>query len=141
MAHSKVEKKTTLDVSYQYLSYFLEDDISLKDIHNAYESGQISSKELKDIAISELWKFMQKFQERRAKVTEEEISIFMDGNRALRLSARYNWAGQVTPKCPVDLIFRKSLFRLGRFSLYSRMSWCRISCYTFLLLVRRNSCI
>ena len=86
-------------MSYQYLSYFLEDDVSLKNIHDAYESGQISSKELKDIAISELWKFMQKFQERRAKVTEEDIAIFMDGNRSLRLSSRYNWTGQVTHTC------------------------------------------
>ena len=76
---------------YQYLSYFIEDDEELKKIQRAYESGEMSTDAMKDAAISELWKFIQPFQERRSNITEEEISIFMDGTRPLRLSTQYDW--------------------------------------------------
>jgi tryptophanyl-tRNA synthetase len=84
-------RRVESDVSYQYLSYFLEDDGLLEKIHDSYGSGEMSAAELKDLAISELWKFMQIFQERRERITEEEVSIFMDGTRSLRLAERYKW--------------------------------------------------
>ena len=84
-----------MDVSYQYLSYFLEDDEELKRIHDAYETGQMLTVELKKIAIDEIWRYVSEFQKRRARITDEELRMFMDGTRSLRLGERYNWTGQV----------------------------------------------
>jgi hypothetical protein len=84
-----------VDVSYQYLTYFLEDDEELKRIHDAYESGQMLTGELKKLAIKEIGAYVTKFQERRAKISEEELNMFMDGQRPLRLGLRYNWTNQV----------------------------------------------
>ena len=84
-----------MDVSYQYLSYFLEDDEELKRIHDAYETGQMLTGELKKIAIDEIWRYVSEFQKRRARITDEELRMFMDGTRSLRLGERYNWTGQV----------------------------------------------
>ena len=86
-----------MDVSYQYLSYFLDDDDELKRIHDAYEAGEMLTGELKKITINEIWRYVSKFQERRSKITDEELKMFMDGTRALRLASRYNWNNKV--KC------------------------------------------
>jgi tryptophanyl-tRNA synthetase len=83
--------RTEVDVSYQYLSYFLEDDGELKKIHDAYEKGEMLTGELKKIVIAELWEYVRGFQERRAKVTDEVLREFMDGKRPLRLAERYRW--------------------------------------------------
>lgn len=84
-----------MDVSYRYLEYFLDGDEELKRIHDAYESGELLTGELKKITISEIWKYVSKFQERRAKISDEELRMFMDGTRSLRLGPRYNWADEV----------------------------------------------
>lgn len=84
-----------MDVSYQYLSYFLRDDDELERIHDAYEAGEMLTGELKKIAINEIWGYVNKFQERRSKITDEELKMFMDGTRSLQLSPRYNWNNEV----------------------------------------------
>jgi len=93
--HRKLGGRTQVDVAYQYLSYFLDDDEELKKIHDAYESGEMLTGELKKIAIKEIWGYISRFQERRAKISDEELRVFMDGSRPLRLGARYNWTDKV----------------------------------------------
>jgi tryptophanyl-tRNA synthetase len=83
--------RTDVDVSYQYLSYFLEDDDELKKIHDAYESGEMLTGELKKIVIKELWTYVEGFQKRRAQVNDEVLKDFMDGSRKLCLGERYKW--------------------------------------------------
>jgi len=78
-------------VSYQYLSYFLEDDDELNKIHDAYESGDMLTGELKKIVIKELWTYVEGFQKHRAQVTDEVLKEFMDGGRTLQLGERYKW--------------------------------------------------
>ena len=83
--------RTDVDVSYQYLSYFLEDDEELKKIHDAYESGEMLTGELKKAAIKELWTYVEGFQKLRAQVNDELLRDFMDGSRKLHLGERYKW--------------------------------------------------
>jgi len=83
--------RTDVDVSYQYLSYFLEDDEELKKIHDAYESGEMLTGELKKITIKELWTYVEGFQTRRAQVKDEVLKDFMDGSRKLCLGEQYTW--------------------------------------------------
>jgi len=78
------------------LSYFLEDDDELQRIHDAYESGEMLTGELKKIAIKEISAYVSKFQERRARISDDELRIFMDGTRPLRLNPRYNWTDKVS---------------------------------------------
>ncbi|KAK5990294.1 Tryptophanyl-tRNA synthetase [Cladobotryum mycophilum] len=85
-----------VDVSYQYLQFFLEDDEKLAQIRADYLSGQLLTGELKSFCVEQLQAFVGSFQERRAKVTDEVITQFMT-KRPLE------WSGN--PKVPrADLV-------------------------------------
>jgi tryptophanyl-tRNA synthetase len=66
-----------IDVSYQYLTFFLEDDEELEKIRLAYKNGEMLTGELKARCITELQKYVKGFQERRAQVTDEVVDNFM----------------------------------------------------------------
>ncbi|KAK4040961.1 tryptophanyl-tRNA synthetase [Parachaetomium inaequale] len=66
-----------VDVSYQYLRFFLEDDEELERIGQDYRSGRMTTGEMKKRCADELIKFCTSFQERRAKVTDEMLDLFM----------------------------------------------------------------
>jgi len=83
--------KTDVDVSYPYSSYFLEDDEELKKIHDAYESGEMLTGEVKKITVEELWTYVEGFQKHRAQVNDRVLNDFMDGTRKPRLGERYKW--------------------------------------------------
>jgi tryptophanyl-tRNA synthetase len=68
---------TDKDVSYQYLTFFLEDDEELERIKKAYRSGEMLTGELKARCIEELQTYVKGFQERRAAVTDELVKEFM----------------------------------------------------------------
>jgi tryptophanyl-tRNA synthetase len=68
---------TKSDVPFQYLTFFLEDDDELERIKVAYESGQMLTGEIKQRCIAEIQAYVQGFQERRAKVTDEVLAEFM----------------------------------------------------------------
>ncbi|KAJ7684551.1 hypothetical protein DFH06DRAFT_10435 [Mycena polygramma] len=81
--HRRLGGDTEVDVSYQYLTFFLEDDEELERIGVEYRAGRLLSGELKKKCIELLQKFVGDFQERKAKVTEAEIDTFMDPKRKL----------------------------------------------------------
>ncbi|PRT52777.1 Tryptophan--tRNA ligase, cytoplasmic [Wickerhamiella sorbophila] len=74
-----------VDVAFQYISFFLEDDAELEGIRQKYTSGELLTGELKAIAIKLLQEFITSFQDRRAKVTDEDVMHFADTKR------RYEW--------------------------------------------------
>ncbi len=65
------------DISFQYLTFFLEDDDELERIRVAYEKGEMLTGELKAICVNELQTFVRGFQERRKMVTDEVRDEFM----------------------------------------------------------------
>lgn len=65
------------DVPFQYLTFFLEDDVELERIRKTYESGEMLTGEIKALCIAELQAYVKGFQERRAAVTEEMREEFM----------------------------------------------------------------
>jgi tryptophanyl-tRNA synthetase len=65
------------DVSFQYLTFFLEDDEELERIRQAYTKGEMLTGELKAKCIEQLRIYVKGFQERRAKVTDEVVKDFM----------------------------------------------------------------
>lgn len=67
-----------VDVSYQYLRFFLEDDEKLEEIKQKYSKGEMLTGEIKQILIECLNQFLKEWQERRAKVTDEDVKLFME---------------------------------------------------------------
>ncbi|KAJ1641799.1 tryptophan--tRNA ligase [Dispira simplex] len=78
--HQKYGGNPDVDVSYQYLRYFAEDDAELDELYNSYKAGTLSTGALKQRCIAELQKFVGAFQEREKAVTNELIDQFMDPN-------------------------------------------------------------
>ncbi|KAK9745119.1 tRNA synthetases class I (W and Y) [Popillia japonica] len=75
--HRKVGGNCEVDVSYKYLTFFLEDDDKLQQIEKDYTSGALLTGELKKILIETLSPIVLRHQERRAKITDEELKLFM----------------------------------------------------------------
>lgn len=67
----------SVDIPFQYLRFFLDDDERLKQIEKDYSSGAMLTGELKKIAIETLQPIIASHQERRRKVTDEVIDKFM----------------------------------------------------------------
>ncbi|CAG8553292.1 8963_t:CDS:10 [Cetraspora pellucida] len=72
-----------VDVAYQYLAVFLDDDVELADIYKKYKAGEMMTGELKDRCIKILQKFVGDFQQRKSEITEETLKTFMDPNRKI----------------------------------------------------------
>ena len=51
-----------VDVPYQYLTFFLDDDEKLQDIKEKYSTGKLLTGEVKAILIDVINKFLKDFQ-------------------------------------------------------------------------------
>lgn len=80
-----------VDVSFQYLRFFLEDDAELDAVEAAYRKGEMLTGELKKRCIEVLQEFVGGFQERRKAVDEATVDEFMKV-RPLE------WVGNPNPK-------------------------------------------
>ncbi len=67
-----------VDVSFQYLRFFMDDDDELERIRVAYTAGEMSTGELKQKCISAVQALVGGVQERRKGVTSEVVRTFMD---------------------------------------------------------------
>lgn len=65
-----------VDISYQYLRFFLEDDERLETIRKDYTSGELLTGYLKKELIGILQKLIADHQEARKAVTDEVIAQF-----------------------------------------------------------------
>lgn len=63
--HRKKGGNPDIDVSYQYLKIFEEDDEKLKQICKDYKSGKMLTSELKQITIDKINKFLKEHQKKR----------------------------------------------------------------------------
>ncbi|CAF0728166.1 unnamed protein product [Adineta steineri] len=75
-----------IDVSYQYLTFFLDDDERLEQIRQDYTSGQLLTGELKKILIEVLQELVAQHQERRKEVSMDVVRQYMTPRQ---LSFRY----------------------------------------------------
>jgi len=81
--HRKLGGNTEVDVSYQYLSFFVDDDEEINKIGEEYRAGRLMTGELKGKCIQVLQDYVKGFQERKAAVTDEILAQFMDPNRKI----------------------------------------------------------
>jgi len=75
--HKEKGANLEVDVSYQYLRFFLEDDAKLQSIGDSYSTGKMMTGEVKAELTTVLQELVAAFQVRRAAVTEEEVDYFM----------------------------------------------------------------
>lgn len=69
---------TDVDISYQYLKYFLESDEELYTLKEKYEKGDLSTGELKKRCIEVVTSFVKEYQERRNSITDDFVLQFTD---------------------------------------------------------------
>lgn len=75
--HRAIGGNPDIDVAYQYLSFFENDDEKLDKLAKGYRKGEVLSGEMKQECISVLQKFVSDYQERRSKVDDKVIDSFM----------------------------------------------------------------
>lgn len=75
--HRQFGGNTDVDVSFMYLTFFLEDDEQLEKIRQDYTSGALLTGELKKILIETLQPMIATHQEQRKHVTDEMVKQFM----------------------------------------------------------------
>ncbi|XP_074724881.1 tryptophan--tRNA ligase, cytoplasmic [Strix uralensis] len=75
--HRKYGGNCDVDVSFMYLTFFLEDDDRLEQLKQAYTSGELLTGELKKVLIETLQPLIAAHQERRKQVTDETVKQFM----------------------------------------------------------------
>uniref|UniRef100_A0A8D0GL72 Tryptophan--tRNA ligase, cytoplasmic n=1 Tax=Sphenodon punctatus TaxID=8508 RepID=A0A8D0GL72_SPHPU len=75
--HRKYGGNCDVDVSYMYLTFFLEDDDKLEQMKQAYTNGALLTGELKKLLIETLQPLIAAHQQRRKEVTEEMVKEFM----------------------------------------------------------------
>lgn len=78
----------TVDVPYQWLLYFLEDDNELEEIAKLYKSGKMMSGNIKKKLIEIVIKIVLNHQENRKKVTKEILDKFFDSNKKFDFSRK-----------------------------------------------------
>uniref|UniRef100_F1KZR6 Tryptophan--tRNA ligase, cytoplasmic n=1 Tax=Ascaris suum TaxID=6253 RepID=F1KZR6_ASCSU len=74
--HRRLGGNCEVDISFQFLRYFMEDDEQLEDIRKRYTSGEMLTGELKAIAIKEVQRVISELQARRKTITDEMVELF-----------------------------------------------------------------
>lgn len=75
-----------IDVSYQYLIFFLENEDELLRIRNDYSRGIMTTGEVKNILIKVLQEIVGKHQINRRKVTNDLVKLFMTSRKLESMS-------------------------------------------------------
>jgi len=81
--HRRLGGNPDVDVSYQYLTFMLDDDEELARLYNEYKAGTLLTGQLKARCIQVLQGLVKGFQERRSKITDAEVAKFMDASRKI----------------------------------------------------------
>lgn len=79
--HKEKGGNIEVDVPFEYLRYFLDNDDELERYRCGYICGDISSGDMKKRCIGAVQGFVAGYQEARARVTDEDLRIFMDINK------------------------------------------------------------
>ena len=67
-----------IDVSFQYLKIFEQDDKKLEQIYNDYKSGKLLTGELKKYTIDKINSFLKEHQKKLSSITQKDIDKYLD---------------------------------------------------------------
>jgi len=84
--HKELGGNPDIDVAYQYLTYFEDDDEKLVKFAEEYRKGEMLTGDMKKECIGMMSKYVKKFQEARAKVSDETLEEFL-------LPRKLEWKG------------------------------------------------
>ncbi|KAF2141853.1 uncharacterized protein K452DRAFT_228005 [Aplosporella prunicola CBS 121167] len=76
--HRELGGNPDIDVAYQYVTYFEEDDDKLKTLYDGYKKGEILTGEMKKECIRLTQEYVRGFQERRKAVTDDLLKQYME---------------------------------------------------------------
>ncbi|KAF2743741.1 tryptophanyl-tRNA synthetase [Sporormia fimetaria CBS 119925] len=93
--HRELGGNPDIDVPYQYLTYFEDDDEKIAKFAEDYRKGEILTGEMKKECITMMTAYVKQFQEARAKVTDEMLAEF---TRPRKLE----WKGNPNPTKPKE---------------------------------------
>jgi len=74
--HRKLGGDTSKDISYQWLTFFEEDDNKLKQIKDDFESGKLLCSEIKNIMANKVIQFIQKIKKKKEMIKLTDIKKF-----------------------------------------------------------------
>jgi len=75
--HRRLGARLEVDVSYLYLTFFLDDDKELQQIHDEYQSGVMLTGQVKTRLTEVLTAAVERHKRARALVTEDIVDAFM----------------------------------------------------------------
>ena len=84
--HRELGGDIRVDVSYQYLTYFLESDEELKTIAEKYSSGELLTGQLKQITVNCISNIIKNHQEAKSKITDDDVLQYFKRNRSFDLT-------------------------------------------------------
>ena len=87
--------ESSVDVSYQWLNFFLEDDAELAKIKEDFECGFMTCSQIKQRLVEVIAPIVYNHQVSRAKVTDEDVELFCS-KRPL------HWEGGCTPSASAE---------------------------------------
>jgi tryptophanyl-tRNA synthetase len=87
--HREYGGNIRVDISYQYLTFFLESDEELAKIAEEYTSGRLESGDLKEIAGDIVARVIAKHQEALKLVTDDIVEMYFDWDRVLNIGGCY----------------------------------------------------
>ena len=79
----------SVDVPFQYLTFFLEDDERLEEIRVKYGKGELLSGEVKAELIQVMQQFTKGMQDARAKVTQADVEYFMSIRKIEKMPSKW----------------------------------------------------
>ena len=91
--HRELGGNPDVDVAYQYLTYFEDDDEKLKTMYDDYKSGKLLTGDMKKECIAMMQKYVKEFQERRKGITDEVLNEYMTPRKL-------EWKGNPNPIKP-----------------------------------------
>ncbi|KRZ02459.1 Tryptophan--tRNA ligase, cytoplasmic [Trichinella zimbabwensis] len=92
--HRKFGGNCDIDVSYQYLKFFLENDEKLHQLGNDYSSGTLLTGELKKELIELLQNIVKEHSKRREEITDNIVSQFTTPRQL-----KYSYPADKAKKC------------------------------------------
>lgn len=84
--HIKYGGNLHIDVSYQYLLYFMDDDVELSKIANDYKLGKLMSSELKLLMANVVCDVISNHQKTMTEITDDFIKLFFSCERDFDMS-------------------------------------------------------
>ncbi|WWD21463.1 tryptophan-tRNA ligase [Kwoniella shandongensis] len=81
--HKKNGGNPDVDIAYQYLSFFEDDDAKMESLAKGYRAGTLSTSEMKQACIEKIQEIVEEFQKNRAAVTDETLAYYQDSTRKI----------------------------------------------------------